>query len=89
MGALLQALDQMQTQLRERIEELATTQMQLQERMEEDKRIADEALRVLLAFALSILHPDCSAARQTERPQDYERLPVPWPPVVADRRIIL
>ena len=46
IGKLLQSLDKMQLQLRERIEELTNTQNQLQERMEEDKRIADSALRI-------------------------------------------
>ena len=45
-GQLLQALDTMQIQLRERINELDNTQSQLKERMEEDKRIANEALRI-------------------------------------------
>ncbi|BAP56743.1 methyl-accepting chemotaxis protein [Thioploca ingrica] len=46
IGKLLQSLDKMQIQLRERIEELTNTQNQLKERMEEDKRIADNALRI-------------------------------------------
>ncbi len=45
-GQLLQALDTMQIQLRERIHELDNTQNQLKEKMEEDKRIANEALRI-------------------------------------------
>ncbi|HDN26828.1 MAG TPA: methyl-accepting chemotaxis protein [Thioploca sp.] len=45
-GQLLQALDSMQTQLRERIQTLDNMQSKLRERMAEDKRIADEALRI-------------------------------------------
>ncbi|MBE9561622.1 MAG: MCP four helix bundle domain-containing protein [Proteobacteria bacterium] len=45
-GRLLQALDAMQLQLQQRIKELDNTQKKLQERMEEDKRIATEALRI-------------------------------------------
>ncbi|MFK5971643.1 MAG: methyl-accepting chemotaxis protein [Candidatus Marithrix sp.] len=45
-GQLLQALDTMQIQLRERIHELDNTQSKLQKRMEDDKRIANEALRI-------------------------------------------
>jgi methyl-accepting chemotaxis protein len=45
-GQLLQALDRMQTQLRERIDELNEMQTQLRQRIDEEKRIANEALRI-------------------------------------------
>jgi len=45
-GQLLQALDRMQTQLRERIDELNNMQTQLRDSIEEEKRIANEALRI-------------------------------------------
>jgi len=46
IGQLLQALAQMQLQLKQRIQQLNEMQQQLQQRIAEDKRIANEALRL-------------------------------------------